>query len=55
MSQEACEIDITPEMIAAGMEVVWSVDLIDPREVELRVMVLEVFKRMAQVGRLSRI
>jgi hypothetical protein len=49
---ETEEIEITPEMIEAGMNVVWKTDIMDPREPELRAMVRNIFTSMLSASRL---
>jgi hypothetical protein len=45
------EAEVTPEMIEAGMEVVWRTDITDPRETELHRMVSDIFRRMLTVSK----
>lgn len=47
----ADEIEITPEMIEAGLEALYGFPITEPTEAEMRVAVAEVFRTMARLRR----
>jgi hypothetical protein len=53
-TNELPEIEITPQMIEAGLAVVWRSPIMDPTEEEMRAMTREVFSVMLRASRKSR-